>query len=229
MLHCLDFVRDFTQLSMIIRLSVAVICGGVVGIEREMKHRSAGFRTHILICMGAAITTLTSQYLYISAQYYTDVARLGAQVIAGIGFIGAGAIIVTKQHTIRGLTTAAGLWCSAIIGLACGAGFIEVAALGTIVIIIAELLLIHLENLLVSSRSFCKFVVEYREADTLFDVLSLIREKGGQIYNIDISKDDGSEGVAFMAVISARLNNAESALIPEKIAANPNVISTERI
>lgn len=229
MLHCLDFVRDFTQLSMIIRLSVAVICGGIIGIEREIKHRSAGFRTHILICMGAAITTLTSQYLYISASYYTDVARLGAQVIAGIGFIGAGAIIVTKQHTIRGLTTAAGLWCSAILGLACGAGFIEVAILGTLIIILAELVLIRLENMLVSNSSFCKFVVEYREAETLFDVLSLIREKGGTINNIEITKDDGNEGVAFMALISVRLNSSQSSLLPEKIAANPNVISTERI
>jgi len=229
MLHCFDFVRDFSQLSMIIRLSLAVLCGGIIGIEREIKHRSAGFRTHILICMGAAITTLTSQYLYLVSSYYTDVARLGAQVIAGIGFIGAGAIIVTKQHTIRGLTTAAGLWCAAIIGLACGAGFGEAAVLGTIVIIIAELVLIRLENYILANTNHYRLVVEYREADTLFDVLSLIREKGGIVNNIDISKEDGAQGISFMAVLSMKSNKNASTLITEGIVTNPNVISAERI
>ena len=104
---------------------LAFLCGGLVGLEREYKRRPAGFRTHILICMGAAMTTLTSQYLYLEMNYQTDMARLGAQVVAGIGFIGAGTIIVTRRQRIKGLTTAAGLWATAIIGLALGAGFYE--------------------------------------------------------------------------------------------------------
>ena len=89
---------------------LAVVCGGLIGLEREYKRRPAGFRTHILICLGAAMTTLTSQFLYLNLHYYTDMARLGAQVVAGIGFIGAGAIIVTRRRRVKGLTTAAGLW-----------------------------------------------------------------------------------------------------------------------
>ena len=94
MLDCLNFLRgdDLTTLIITVRLTLAVICGGVIGIERERKRRPAGFRTHILICLGAAITTLTSQYLVLDLGLYTDMARLGAQVIAGIGFIGAGTI-----------------------------------------------------------------------------------------------------------------------------------------
>ena len=123
MLSIFDFQRTGTidLLVVLVRLVTAMICGGVIGIERERKHRPAGFRTHILICIGAAMTTLTSQYIAFELQAVTDLARLGAQVIAGIGFIGAGTIIVTKRKNVKGLTTAAGLWASAIVGLCAGA------------------------------------------------------------------------------------------------------------
>ena len=90
MLSVFDGLRSVTTLSVFVRLACAFICGGIIGIERSYKRRPAGFRTHILICIGAAITTLTSQYLYLNMHYFTDMARLGAQVVAGIGFIGAG-------------------------------------------------------------------------------------------------------------------------------------------
>ena len=142
MLSCFDFVRDFSVLSIAVRMTLAVVCGGIIGIEREYKRRPAGFRTHILICLGAAITTLTSQHIVFNMQMYTDLGRLGAQVVAGIGFIGAGTIIVTKRQRVKGLTTAAGLWTAAIIGLVCGAGFVECALFATLMVLVAELLLI---------------------------------------------------------------------------------------
>ena len=125
MLPVFDGLRTVTLASVTVRMLLAVLCGGIIGIERAYKRRPAGFRTHILICLGAAITTLTSQYLYLNLHYYTDMARLGAQVVAGIGFIGAGTIVVTRQQRVKGLTTAAGLWASACAGLAIGAGFYE--------------------------------------------------------------------------------------------------------
>ena len=100
MLSVFDGLRDVTLLSVFARMLLAVLCGGLIGIEREYKRRPAGFRTHILICLGASMTTLTSQYLYLNMHYYTDMGRLGAQVIAGIGFIGAGTIIVTRRRRI---------------------------------------------------------------------------------------------------------------------------------
>lgn len=90
LLACLDHLREIDLLSTFIRMLLAMICGGMIGIERSCRRRPAGFRTHILICLGAAMTTLTSQYLYTKLSYYTDIARLGAQVVVGIGFIGAG-------------------------------------------------------------------------------------------------------------------------------------------
>ena len=122
MLHLLDFAREMTPLAVTLRMLSAVICGGLVGIEREFKRRPAGFRTHILICLGASVTILTNLYLYQVMHLYTDISRMGAQAIAGIGFIGAGTIIVTKRKRVKGLTTAAGLWTIAIVGLVCGAG-----------------------------------------------------------------------------------------------------------
>lgn len=107
MLPIFDGLRDLTMASICFRICLAAVCGGAIGIEREYKRRPAGFRTHILICLGAAMTTLTSQYLFQVMHYTTDIARLGAQVIAGIGFIGAGTIVVTRRQKVKGLTTAA--------------------------------------------------------------------------------------------------------------------------
>lgn len=101
MLHCFDPIRDMTFWAILARLTLAVVCGGLIGAEREIKRRPAGFRTHILICLGSAITTLTSQYLLFQ-HLYNDIARLGAQVISGIGFVGAGTIIVTRDQARQG-------------------------------------------------------------------------------------------------------------------------------
>ena len=135
-----DSLRDINMVSVSVRMLLAVVCGGVIGMEREYKRRPAGFRTHILICLGAAMTTLTSQFLYLNMHDYTDMARLGAQVVAGMGFIGAGTIIVTRRQRVKGLTTAAGLWASAIVGLALGGGFYEGGVFATLLILSAELL-----------------------------------------------------------------------------------------
>lgn len=110
----------------LLRLIVATVLGALIGIERGSSKHDAGLRTHIIVCLGAASTMITSELIAINHGSITDITRLGAQVISGIGFLGVGCIIVTRNH-IRGLTTAAGLWTTACIGLVIGAGFIEVA------------------------------------------------------------------------------------------------------
>ena len=145
MFELFDNVRDVTFLSVLIRLGLTFLCGALIGLEREYKRRPAGFRTHILICVGAAMTTMTGQYLFLSQGLYTDMARLGAQVIAGIGFIGAGTIIVTRRNQIKGLTTAAGLWTCAIVGLAIGAGFYEGGLIAAALVLVSELIFSQLE------------------------------------------------------------------------------------
>ena len=167
MLSIFDPLRDMSFLSIFVRLLLVVLCGGVIGIEREYKRRPAGFRTHILICLGAAMTTMTSQYLYLCMGYFTDMARLGAQVIAGIGFIGAGTIIVTRRQRVKGLTTAAGLWATAIIGLTLGAGYFEAGIFATILILMAELLFSKLEYGVLENAPEINVYYEYTEKSAL--------------------------------------------------------------
>ena len=145
MLEIFDPLRELSTSALCLRMILAFVCGGLVGIEREYKRRPAGFRTHILVCMGAAMTTLTGQYLYLELNYQTDISRIGAQVIAGIGFIGAGTIIVSKRQRIKGLTTAAGLWATAIVGLSLGAGFYEGGIITAMLILIVELVMSQVE------------------------------------------------------------------------------------
>ena len=179
-----DGLRDVTVLSTTVRMVLAVLCGGIIGIEREYKRRPAGFRTHILICLGATMTTLTSQFLYLNMHYYTDMARLGAQVVAGMGFIGAGTIIVTRRQRVKGLTTAAGLWTAAIVGLALGGGFYEGGIAATVLILLAELLFSKLEYRMLENAPEVNLYMEYTGKPCLESVLRLYRELGGEIITL---------------------------------------------
>ena len=208
-----EYVRDFNSISVMIRLVITVLCGGAIGLEREYKRRAAGFRTHILICLGAAIAMLTSQYLYIELGLYTDVARLGAQVISGIGFIGAGVIIVTRERRIKGLTTAAGLWASATIGLACGGGYIECALAATLMILTAELLLIKLERKLLSGTRRTYMYIEYGSPEDINRAYRYLEEKGLKPGELELKRDkEGSGGMSgLLSLRRARGITAEEA------------------
>lgn len=206
MLSIFDFQRTGTidLLAVLVRLVTAMICGGIIGIERERKHRPAGFRTHILICIGAAMTTLTSQYIAFELQGVTDLARLGAQVIAGVGFIGAGTIIVTKRKNVKGLTTAAGLWASAIVGLCAGAGFLEGALLATVIIIVAELFLARFEYFMVSNSRTVTIFVEYNDTSKLTSIVETVKENSSYIRDIEITKSN-SESNNSCAIFSIQM------------------------
>ena len=137
MTETIAYLREFHFASVVLRLALAMLLGGCIGLERERKRRPAGFRTYMLVCLGATLTVLLSLYEFtmvtgpwsdICAEIgiKTDVSRFGAQVINGIGFLGAGTILVTGRQQVKGLTTAAGLWASACTGLAVGAGILRV-------------------------------------------------------------------------------------------------------
>ena len=210
MLSIFDFQRgNIDVLTISVRLVVALICGGIIGIERERKRRPAGFRTHILICIGAAMTTLTSQYIVFELGYHTDLARLGAQVIAGIGFIGAGTIIVTKRKNVKGLTTAAGLWASAIVGLCAGAGFIEGALVTTVIVIIAELVLARFEYFMMSNSRTITIFVEYSDTTKLTSIVETVKDNSSYIRDIEITKSN-SENNTSCAIFSIQMPRRKS-------------------
>ena len=206
MLSVFDPLRDLTLLSVTARMLLATICGGIIGIEREYKRRPAGFRTHILICLGACMTTMTSQYLYLYMHYYTDMGRLGAQVVAGIGFIGAGTIIVTRRKRVKGLTTAAGLWTAAIIGLTLGGGFYEGAVFATVLILVAELFFSKLEYRVLASAPEINLYMEYTGRRCLENVLRLMKEREVKVLNIEITRTTGTEKHNACALFYLRLS-----------------------
>lgn len=140
----ISFMEDFSTWTVLIRLCLAAICGAVIGLERSKHGRQAGMRTHILVSIGACLATLMGIYA-VNQGFSTDPSRIGAQVISGIGFLGAGIILVQNKSRIVGLTTSAGLWNTATIGLAMGMGFYEGALICFVVALITALLLPKLE------------------------------------------------------------------------------------
>ena len=226
MLGFLDVLRDVTTVSVLFRLFVAVVCGGIIGIEREYKRRPAGFRTHILICLGASMTTLTSQFLFYDLNLYTDIGRLGAQVVAGIGFIGAGAIIVTKRRQVKGLTTAAGLWTCAIIGLAIGAGYYEAAVIATFVIVVAEIFFVKFEYwVLVNSRNL-NIYVEYEDNENLDNVIRLIKGYRIVIIDLEITKSGNNACAIFQLQLPKKISHDK---IMTAISTAEGIVSVEEL
>lgn len=201
----LDPLRDITLLAIVARMALSFFCGGLIGIEREFKRRSAGLRTHILICLGAAVTTLTSQYLVLEMGYNTDLGRLGAQVIAGIGFVGAGSILVTRRQRVKGLTTAAGLWASAIVGLCFGAGFYEGGLITTVLILIAEVLFSRLEQSILYGNAQVNLYVEYCHNSALNRIMDILKEDRVELLTTEVTRAVGEDKECTGAVLSLYL------------------------
>lgn len=230
MLSIFDSFRDVSLISMCIRLLLAVVCGSIIGIEREFKRRPAGFRTHILICMGAAMTTLISEYLLVELHYTTDIARLGAQVIAGIGFIGAGTIIVTRHQRVKGLTTAAGLWAVAIVGLAIGLGFYEGALVTTLLILAAELLFAKIENWIMRKSPEVNLMLEYTNTDALSAILVWLKQKNVKMLHMEITRSPKNDTDSAIAILSLRLHKKCTVdHVMEYISTIDSIISVEEL
>ena len=164
-------LRELTYLSIALRIAAAFVMGGALGWERERRSRAAGLRTYMLVCVGACIIMLTNQYIY-QVFHTGDPVRMGAQVVSGIGFLGAGTIVVTKQNQIKGLTTAAGLWAAAAVGLALGIGFYEAAFIGGLLIF---LILTAMHTLDSHVRKNAQRVAIYAEVDNHINVGQIAR------------------------------------------------------
>jgi putative Mg2+ transporter-C (MgtC) family protein len=159
-------LREVTLWAVIIRIVASFILGGLLGMERGLKQRPAGLRTYMLVCVGACMLMLTNEYI---VQVYGsgDPARMAAQVVSGIGFLGAGTIIVTRHNQIKGLTTAAGLWAAAAVGLATGIGFYEAAIVGAVVIFMTLSLLSNLDSRMHRKTDHFEAYVELPETVSL--------------------------------------------------------------
>ena len=199
--NALDYLRDFNLVTIIVRLVMAVMFGGCIGLERERHGRAAGLRTHILVCLGAAITTLIGQYDMVYITGYTgDPMRIGAQVISGIGFLGVGTILSKGRFQVTGLTTAAGLWTTAAIGLALGIGFFEGAVIGTLLAVLTMTLLSKFDAHVIERSK--KFRV-YIEVGDVTRINALIEELENEYNAKDLQVTVPRSGIANNAGIEA--------------------------
>lgn len=187
-MELIEYLREINTVSIILRLSLATLFGGIIGFERGRKKRPAGLRTHILVCIGASLAMITNQYIVQILGMDGDPTRLGAQVISGIGFLGAGTILVTGKQQVKGLTTAAGLWASACMGLAIGIGFYEGAVIGCLFILGGMTVLHKLDRKLIDKAKEAEFYIEIASIQDLKGVLESLKEEKIQIISLEITK-----------------------------------------
>ncbi|HJD18053.1 MAG TPA: MgtC/SapB family protein [Candidatus Fournierella excrementavium] len=188
-----------------VRLLLALVLGGILGFERGRKRRPAGLRTYVVVCVASALVMLTGDHL---ARTFGsgDPARLGAQVISGIGFLGAGTIIITSRQ-VKGLTTAAGLWAAACMGLAVGAGFYAGALLCGALLLVVMTTMSRIETFLRDNSRQINFFAEFRSMEALGKFITKLRESGYIIYDVEINRGNDTVsdlvGATFWAALPA--------------------------
>lgn len=182
------YLQEFNSVSIVLRLVLAAFFGGLIGIERETKGRSAGFRTFTLVCIGSALGTIVNLYLF-DITGNTDVARIPASILSGIGFLGVGTIIVTKRSHVKGLTTAAGLWVTASLGIALGAGMIWVSTLSFVLILLTISLLQYLSHYVAAHARLLSLYIEMAKASDVNSLVNYVRSNGYQIVTMEKKRE----------------------------------------
>ena len=223
----MERLRDFTFGAMVLRLILAMLCGGVIGYGRSRKERPAGLRTYMLVCLGAAAAVLVSLYLHqmLNGQWAAatavagnkfDAARIAAQTVAGIGFIGAGIIIKVSHSQVSGLTTATGLFASVCMGLACGAGFYECVIPVLVIIAVVLNVMSPLEGEFKRKLRNLTLTVEFDGVNDIDTIRRVMEEQGATIFDIDVEraeKTDHRNASAMFVIKMSRENHSHSGMI----------------
>ena len=221
-------IREITYWAIALRIVAAILIGGLLGLERGMKKRPAGMRTYMLVCVGACLIMLTNQYVY---EYFGtgDPVRMGAQVVNGIGFLGAGTIIVTRRNQIKGLTTAAGLWTSAGVGLALGIGFYEAAFIGGFAVFFVMTMLQRMDNSMHRKSRQMEIYFELSSDVSLGDFLRSVREQDVEIYNVQREQESESENSrAYIATLKAKKRGRHDDIM-ELVQDAPGIVYMEEL
>lgn len=186
-----DWSHDISNIiTILLRLFITILCAGAIGVERARKRHAAGFRTYMLVSLGATMIMMVNEFL-INVYGEGDPARLAAQVISGIGFLGAGSIIITSKNQVKGLTTAAGLWTAACIGIAIGSGFYTLALSSTIIIVIILSFMPRIERFLRRKTRYFELYVELETRQNLKDLVNYLR-------SIDVTIDTIEKNPAYI-------------------------------
>lgn len=200
----LGYFATWSIQNILIRVFAAAILGGIIGLDRGMKHRGAGTKTITVVCLGATLVMLTEQYIQMYFPGLANMTRMAAQVISGVGFIGVGTIIISR-HRVRGLTTAATLWASACVGLAVGIGFVEGGILITAMMLISLHVLPYVERFAARHSRYCNVFLDLEKSRDLHIVIQKLKEADIVIDSMDISESGtAGEGISVHMVLYAK-------------------------
>lgn len=207
-------MHNLNIVSICVRILLSVLIGGVLGMERGRKRHPAGFRTYILVCLGSTLVMMTNQYVY-QTFHAGDIGRLGAQVVSGIGFLGAGTIIITGRNQVRGLTTAAGLWAAACIGLAIGIGFYEGAIIGGITIFFVMSILHKLDDVMRKKSTVLQLYLEFENPVGLGAFINLAKENQLEVSDIQIikNKNMGKKMTSVLLTVQTKENRPHAEIL----------------
>ncbi|HOR89881.1 MAG TPA: MgtC/SapB family protein [Clostridia bacterium] len=223
--NVISYLRELNFVTMIIRIVLAFLCGGLIGMQRERHGRSAGFRAHIIVCIGSALTAMTGIFMSDILGFDTDPMRLSAQVLSGIGFLGVGTILVTGHTHVKGLTTAAGLWTIAAVGLAIGAGFYEAAI---ICVIVLAIVMAYLGNF-GSRRIKMDVYLEITGSRNINTVIKDIEKAGYTIDNVEVqSAKSGTYGNIGLSIVIGIPRKVDEEKVINDITAVGNVVLVVR-
>ena len=200
----MEILYELNIVSALFRLSLALICGAILGIERGRKNRPAGFRTYMLVCVASTMVMITNEYI---SQLYpnADPSRMGAQVISGIGFLGAGTIIVTGRNRVMGLTTAAGLWADACIGLAIGVGYYSAAIIACVMIFITMAFLNGIDDKVSTFTREITLYVELSSIRSLSVFLGCINDNNMKVIDLELIKSNNCDETIVGGIFSLKL------------------------
>ncbi|MFZ2537388.1 MAG: MgtC/SapB family protein, partial [Oscillospiraceae bacterium] len=208
-----QLLQEVNIVSVTVRLFLSLLCGGILGIERGRKKRPAGFRTHMLVCLGSTLVMITSQYV-LQTYGQTDITRMGAQVVSGIGFLGAGTIMVTGRNQVKGLTTAAGLWAVACLGLALGIGFYSGAIISCILILFVMTILHKLDGYMVSKSKLINLFIEFSTVRDLATLMNTAKSVNMKVSDIEITKSNSADKavIVLLTVRTSEVRNHEDVI-----------------
>jgi len=197
-----EFLQEFNLYTVLIRVFLAALFGGLIGSERGRHGRAAGLRTHILVCVGSAMTSLTGLFAVQVLGTGGDAFRISAQVVSGIGFLGVGMILVRNRTVITGLTTAAGLWATATIGIAIGYGFLLGAIAATLLCVVAVPVLGHFEE---KQKTVTNLYIEVSETNRAGEIVRKLRSLFSNIVSVAIiaPKSNAADRVGILLLVKA--------------------------
>ena len=196
-------LADITVLSIVVRILLSTFCAGTLGFERERHNQAAGFRTYIIVSDASALVMMTN--IFVAGIGETDLVRMSASVITGLGFLGAGTIIITARQQVKGLTTAAGLWASACLGLAIGAGFYSCAFISMLFMIVCMYALPPLERRMTRRAHHMNISLEIESMEKLGSVVGHLHAQGARIFDFEVNRSGSAALPNFLCQFSAVL------------------------